>query len=90
MFLKKKNKLLIIASLTFISVLYTLFFLHDPSALGTTGDLGFHLMRIKGLESIFTSPVNLAISNQSGQGINLFYPFLTVLPATLLFHLTHN
>lgn len=90
MFLKKRNKLLIIASLSFISVLYTLFFLHDPNALSTTGDLGFHLMRIKGLESIFTSPINLAISNQSGQGINLFYPFLTVLPATLLFHLTHN
>ncbi len=43
----------------------------------TTGDLSFHLSRIKGLSSIFEGPINYATFNNYGDGLNYFYPFLT-------------
>lgn len=89
--LKKINRnLWIIALFLLLSVLYTFFFLHHASEIIATGDLKFHLTRIKGLETILTNPINLSVFNHSGQGVNLFYPFLTVLPAALFFHITHN
>ncbi|WP_283651991.1 hypothetical protein [Enterococcus faecium] len=42
----------------------------------TTGDLSFHLSRIKGLSSIFEGPINYTTFNNYGDGLNYFILFL--------------
>lgn len=57
---KKNGNILIISIiLIMLSTFYTLVFLHNTHSLSTTGDLAFHLTRIKSLETILTSPINL-------------------------------
>lgn len=85
-----KRQSLIISALLLISIIYTLIFLHHFNAVVTTGDLAFHLTRIKSLETILKSPINFSVFNHSGQGVNLFYPYLTLLPATVLYKMLHN
>ncbi|HFM5652905.1 TPA: 6-pyruvoyl-tetrahydropterin synthase-related protein, partial [Enterococcus faecium] len=50
----------------------------------------FHLSRIKGLSTIFTSPINYETFNYTGYGVNYFYPFLTFFPAVMLYWMTKN
>ena len=51
----------------------------------TTGELSFHLSRIKGLSSIFEGPINYTTFNNYGDGLNYFYPFLTIIPAVVFY-----
>ncbi|WP_260685254.1 hypothetical protein, partial [Enterococcus faecium] len=56
----------------------------------TTGDLSFHLSRIKGLSSIFEGPINYTTFNNYGDGLNYFYPFLTIIPAVVFYGISNN
>lgn len=89
MVIKNKGTYCILALLVF-SILYTFLFYPRSHNLISTGDVSFHLSRIKGLESIFSSPVNFETFNNFGYGVNWFYPYVTILPATAIYHLTND
>lgn len=76
--------------LSCIAILMTVVFLHHKSSITATGDLPFHLARIKELTNILDSPVSFKVFNANGYGINWFYPYVTVLPAAILFKLVGN
>ncbi len=50
-------------------------------------DTHFHLDRVRGLSTVFKSPINFDIFYHAGQGINIFYPWLVVYPFYLLYEL---
>lgn len=85
-----RNKLLINLSFILIGIIYTLIFMHNFMSVSGTYDITFHLSRIKGLASIFQSPINFKTFSSFGEGVNLFYPYLTLLPAALIYKLTNN
>lgn len=53
-------------------------------------DAHFHMARIVGLSNVFDSPVNYLTFNKTGVLVNEFYPWLTVLPMSVLYQLTDN
>ncbi|OJG82388.1 hypothetical protein RV10_GL000209 [Enterococcus pallens] len=73
-----------------ISSCYSLVFFRNFETIYSTGDLSFHLSRIKGLSSIFSSPINYTTFNNSGYGVNFFYPYVTFFPAVIIFWITQN
>lgn len=85
-----KHQSLIILALILISIIYTLIFLYHFDKLTGAYDLIFHLARIKSLPTIFKSPINMNVFNYTGQAINLFYPYLTLLPAAFFYSTTNN
>lgn len=84
-----KKKATIVGILLIISFCYSFIFTHNME-IYTTGDISFHLSRIKGLATIFSGPINYSTFNYNGSGVNLFYPFLTIIPATFFYWLTGN
>ena len=86
----KKKIAFYITCLIILSTLYTIFFYSEIHNLVTTGDVSFHLSRIKGLHSFFLGPVNFETFNNLGYGVNWFYPYLTILPATAIYHFTND
>ena len=73
-----------------VSILYCLIFFGKSNHLEATWDLNFHLARIKGATTFFQSPVNFKVFHQHGYGVNWFYPFTIILPASFIFFLTGN
>lgn len=55
-----------------------------------TFDLEFQLSRIYSLSDVFFSPTNFDTFGSYGQPINIFYGWLTVLPAYLFFKISNN
>lgn len=53
-------------------------------------DTVFHLGRIVGLSNVFQSPVNFTTFAHHGTMMNVFYPWLTLYPAYLLYAVSHN
>ncbi|WP_180367079.1 6-pyruvoyl-tetrahydropterin synthase-related protein, partial [Oenococcus oeni] len=45
---------------------------------------------IQGATTFFQSPVNFKVFQQYGYGVNWFYPFTIILPASFIFFLTGN
>lgn len=75
--MKINKKVVILSGLIIVSSIYSFIFFKNTQSIYTTGDLSFHLSRIKGLSTIFTSPINYETFNYTGYGVNYFYPFLT-------------
>lgn len=87
----KKNHFLSIILIFFLSILYVLPIIQTNNIFHFTDqDTAFHLSRITGLSNVFSSPVNFNNFGGNGTAMNLFYPWLTLYPAYLLFHLTGN
>jgi len=63
------------------SIFYTVIFYRQAS-FGDT--MIFNIAHLKSLGNIFTSPINFNYWNHSGSQINLFSPWLTLLPGWLL------
>ena len=74
--MKINKKVVILSGLIIVSSIYSFIFFRNTQSIYTTGDLSFHLSRIKGLSTIFTSPINYETFNYTGYGVNYFYPFL--------------
>lgn len=53
-------------------------------------DLHFHLNRVLSLATIKESPVNFKAFYKVGQGVDLFYPYLTYYPYYLFYKLTNS
>lgn len=53
-------------------------------------DLIIHLDRVLGLGGVWFHPINFKTFAQIGDGINYFYPWLTLYPAYVLVRLTHS
>ncbi|MFK5705774.1 hypothetical protein ACI3E1_04930 [Ligilactobacillus sp. LYQ139] len=53
-------------------------------------DIIIHLDRVLGLGGVWFHPVNFKTFAQIGDGINYFYPWLTLYPAYILVRLTHS
>ncbi len=51
-------------------------------------DTYFHLIRLKGLENVWISPVNFNTFTGNGTYINVFYPWLTMYPMWIIYHIT--
>lgn len=88
--MKINKKVVILSGLIIVSSIYSFIFFKNTQSIYTTGDLSFHLSRIKGLSTIFTSPINYETFNYTGYGVNYFYPFLTFFPAVMLYWMTKN
>ena len=88
--MKIKKKVLIVLILIAFSSIYSVIFLRNAQVINTTGDLSFHLSRIKGLSSIFSGPINYKTFNYYGSGVNYFYPYITIFPAVILYWITKN
>ena len=88
--MKINKKVVILSGLIIVSSIYSFIFFRNTQSIYTTGDLSFHLSRIKGLSTIFTSPINYETFNYTGYGVNYFYPFLTFFPAVMLYWMTKN
>lgn len=78
--MKTKKKLLLFVILILIAGLYSVNYFRHAQTISTTGDIAFHLSRIKGLSSIFSGPINFTTFNSYGSGVNYFYPYLTLFP----------
>ncbi len=64
-----------------LSIFYTAIFYRQAN-FGNT--MVFNIANLKGLDNILTSPINFNYWNHSGSQINLFSPWLTLLPGWLL------
>lgn len=53
-------------------------------------DLHFHLDRLTGLSNVFSSPINFENFSETGQGVNLFYPWIFFYPFYLFYRLTRS
>lgn len=53
-------------------------------------DLHFHLDRLTGLSNVFSSPINFENFSGTGQGVNLFYPWIFFYPFYLFYKLTRS
>lgn len=53
-------------------------------------DVIIHLNRVLGLGGVWRHPVNFKIFAQIGDGMNYFYPWLTLYPAYVFVRLTHS
>ncbi|MEX2783873.1 hypothetical protein AB3331_01595 [Streptococcus sp. H49] len=53
-------------------------------------DLHFHIDRVRGLATIWQSPVSFQSFYKVGLGINFFYPYLTYYPYYLLYAVFHD
>ncbi len=51
-------------------------------------DTYFHLIRLKGLENVWISPVNFNTFTGNGTYINVFYPWLTMYPMWIIYQIT--
>ena len=63
-----------------LSIFYTVIFFRQAN-FGST--MIFNIAHLKSLSNIFTSPINFNYWNHSGSQINLFSPWLTLLPGWL-------
>lgn len=88
--MKVQKKIILLSLLAVIASLYSVIFFRNAHIIYTTGDLSFHLSRIKGLASVFSGPVNFTIFNNYGSGVNYFYPYLTIFPAVIFYWITNN
>lgn len=84
----KKNRLRLIdiQFMLIMSIIYVIpLFTHNGVKHAFNQDTIFHLSRIIGLQNVFTTPVSF--NNFAGHGtmINIFYPWLTIYPAYLIF-----
>lgn len=75
---------LIYPSFIITSLIYILPFLMTNKAIYGM-DLYFHIDRMISLSTIWDSPINFRTFYNVGQGVNLFYPWLTLYPFYLLF-----
>lgn len=67
-----------------LSIFYTVIFFRQAD-FGQT--MIFNIAHLKSLSNVFTSPINFNYWNHSGSQINLFSPWLTLLPGWLLLNL---
>ncbi|WP_261784927.1 hypothetical protein [Enterococcus faecium] len=88
--MKISKKAFLLVVLILLSTLYSVNFMRNAQEIYTTGDLSFHLSRIKGLSSIFEGPINYTTFNNYGDGLNYFYPFLTIIPAVVFYGISNN
>ncbi|EMF0272708.1 hypothetical protein ACTXLQ_12130 [Enterococcus hirae] len=88
--MKTKKKLLLFVILILIAGLYSVNYFRHAQTISTTGDIAFHLSRIKGLSSIFSGPINFTTFNSYGSGVNYFYPYLTLFPTVIFYWITNN
>lgn len=88
--MERQKKIVLIMLLILISSIYSAIFFRDIQSIYSTGDLSFHLSRIKGLSSVLSSPINYTTFNNSGYGVNFFYPYITFFPAVIFFWITKN
>lgn len=85
-----KNNYMVFFSLLVFAFINTFLFLHNFNFQTQTGDFSFHLARIKGLSSILEGPINYDVLGNFGSGAFIFYPNLTLLPATFIYTLSGN
>ena len=88
--MKTKKKLLLFVILILIAGLYSVNYFRHAQTISTTGDIAFHLSRIKGLSSIFSGPINFTTFNSYGSGVNYFYPYFTLFPSVIFYWITNN
>lgn len=72
-----------------IGIIYTIPFLSTKGALYGS-DLFFHIDRMRSFSNILSSPINFDTFYNSGQPINIFYPWLTFYPFYLINLITHS
>lgn len=83
---ERHNKLIIYTGLLVVGVLYYLpHLMIDGIPQYPYEDAVFHLSRIMGLSSVWKSPVNFLNFHHNGLMVNIFYPWLTIYPAYLLY-----
>jgi hypothetical protein len=63
-----------------LTIFYTSLFLNHAAV---TNELIFNIAHIKSLSSIFVSPINFDYWGHTGSLINLYSPWLTILPGIL-------
>lgn len=76
------KKIILGSTFVIISILYTLLFMLHGN---TNWNMIFDVERIRSLGNIFISPTNFEFWNHSGSSVNLFMPWLTLLPLWPLF-----
>ncbi|MGG5357599.1 MULTISPECIES: hypothetical protein [unclassified Enterococcus] len=88
---KKHARIIDIIIILFMSTFYVLpLFLPDGVLHTRNQDTYFHLSRLIGLDNVWSSPVNFNNFGHNGTMMNIFYPWLTLYPAYLFYHLTNN
>lgn len=88
---KQKKTLIIILMIILMSLIYSIPIFNDNAVFQFHDqDTLFHLSRILGLSNVWSSPVNFNNFHHNGTMMNIFYPWLTLYPAYLLFKLTDN
>lgn len=77
-----------------LSIYYEITFIFGNKPLAYYGSLNgdqlFHITRLSGLKNIFTSPINFNTYHGVGNGVNLFYPWLTFYPAEIFSKVLHS
>lgn len=87
------QRLLIVLFYLVISIIMYEFYKHD--FVWTGDDIYYQFQRIMGLSTNFTDGLlasNLSVMNfgKIGYGVNIFYPWLTLIPFKLIFQFTNN
>ncbi|MGG5357601.1 MULTISPECIES: hypothetical protein [unclassified Enterococcus] len=88
--MKVQKKLILPIILILLGSLYSIVYFRNAQTIYSTGDLSFHLSRIKSLSSIFSGPIDYSTFNFTGYGVNYFYPFLTFFPSVFFYWITNN
>ena len=85
---EKKNRIIYRIALLVMGFLYQLpQLMVDGIPLYPYEDGLFHLSRIMGMSNVWHSPVNFLHFHHNGLMVNIFYPWLTMYPAYLLFRI---
>ncbi|MCZ1759670.1 hypothetical protein GHB59_12585 [Enterococcus faecium] len=88
---KNKNQIIDIIFMLFLSFAYVIpLFMSMGIYHSVNQDTYFHLSRIKGLDNVWSSPVNFNNFDHHGTMMNIFYPWLTLYPAFLFYKMMGN
>ncbi|WP_413628138.1 6-pyruvoyl-tetrahydropterin synthase-related protein [Fructilactobacillus vespulae] len=82
-----KSKFSIILSFLLLSIVQVKPFITKNLMLKNWGnffDIDFHVCRLISMNDIFTHPINYTVFSQTGNGTNLFYPWIFLYPANLV------
>lgn len=90
MYKLKKQDLMYVVGLSILAIIVTFLFMHKSNSIIETGDIVFHLSRMKGLESMLQGPINYTVFKELGSGAFIFYPNLMLIPAVLIYSILGN
>jgi len=85
----RMHHILIILLFLLLSYIYGINQFKNNSLINTF-DIDFQLSRVAGLSNVWHSPINFETYGSYGQPINIFYGWLTLYPAYILYYVTNN